>query len=121
MVDAISSAPEDAGPRAPKDAKPRAPKDARPQAPESLWEYAPAPESREIVSIAADYGLFIDGEFTPAEDGKRFTTVNPATEEPLADVADAGAHDADRAVGAARTAVERTWGPMPGRDRAKYL
>ncbi len=113
MVDAVSSAPKDAGPRAPKD--------ARPQASESLWEYAPAPESREIVSIAADYGLFIDGEFTPAADGKRFTTVNPATEEPLTDVADAGARDADRAVAAARTAFERTWGPMPGRDRAKYL
>jgi len=95
--------------------------DAAPPAPESAWEYAPAPESREIVSIAPGYGLFINGEFTPAADGKHFTTLNPATEEPLAEVAEAGERDVDRAVAAARTAFERTWGPMPGTDRAKYL
>ncbi len=95
--------------------------DAAPPAPESAWEYAPAPESREIVSIAPGYGLFINGEFTPAADGKHFTTLNPATEEPLAEVAEAGERDVDRAVAAARTAYERTWGPMPGTDRAKYL
>ncbi len=39
----------------------------------------------------------------------------------LAEVAEAGAADVDRAVAAARTAYERVWGPMPGRDRAKYL
>ena len=46
--------------------------DAAPPAPESAWEYAPAPESREIVSIAPGYGLFINGEFTPAADGKPY-------------------------------------------------
>ncbi|HTZ28737.1 MAG TPA: aldehyde dehydrogenase family protein, partial [Streptosporangiaceae bacterium] len=85
------------------------------------WDYAPAPESREIVSIAPEYGLFIDGEFVPAADGRQFATVNPATEEPLAKVADAGDADVDRAVAAARTAYERVWGPMPGAERAKYL
>jgi aldehyde dehydrogenase (NAD+) len=95
--------------------------DAASPAPESAWEYAPAPESREIVSIAPGYGLFINGEFTPAADGKHFTTLNPATEEPLAEVAEAGERDVDRAVAAARDAFERTWGPMPGADRAKYL
>ena len=85
------------------------------------WDYAPAPESRDIVSIAPEYGLFIDGEFVPAADGRRFATVNPATEEPLAQVADAGEADVDRAVAAARAAYERVWGPMPGAERAKYL
>jgi aldehyde dehydrogenase (NAD+) len=85
------------------------------------WEYAPAPESREIVSIAPSYGLFINGEFTPAADDGHFTSLNPATEAPLADVAQAGPRDVDRAVTAARNAFERSWGPMPGRDRAKYL
>ena len=85
------------------------------------WDYAPAPESRDIVSIAPEYGLFIDGEFVPAADGRQFATVNPATEEPLAQVADAGEADVDRAVAAARTAYERVWGPMPGAERAKYL
>jgi aldehyde dehydrogenase (NAD+) len=85
------------------------------------WDYAPAPESRDIVSIAPEYGLFIDGEFVPAADGRQFATVNPATEEPLAQVADAGKADVDRAVAAARAAYERVWGPMPGAERAKYL
>ena len=44
------------------------------------WDYAPAPESREIVSVAAEYGLFTDGEFGPAADGRQFPTINPATE-----------------------------------------
>ena len=95
--------------------------DAAPAAPDSAWEYAPAPESREIATIAPENGLFIDGEFAPAADGKQFTTVNPATEEPLARVAEAGRRDVDRAVAAARKAYEQTWGRMPGRDRAKYL
>ncbi len=85
------------------------------------WEYAPAPESREIVSIAPDYGLFINGEFGPAADGGAFPTINPATEEPLAQVAAAGAADVDQAVAAARTAYQQVWGPMPGAERAKYL
>ena len=85
------------------------------------WEYAPAPQERAIVSIAPSYGLFVNGEFGPAADGRTFTTVNPATEEPLAEVAEAGQADVDRAVAAARTAYDRVWGPMPGAQRAKYL
>jgi aldehyde dehydrogenase (NAD+) len=85
------------------------------------WEYAPAPESREIVTIRPDYGLFIDGEFAAPADGGHFETLNPASEEPLATVAQAGAADVDRAVTAARHAYEQTWGRLPGRERAKYL
>ncbi|MGH3158417.1 MAG: hypothetical protein ACRDNF_17840, partial [Streptosporangiaceae bacterium] len=61
------------------------------------WQYAPAPQEREIVTIAPSYGLFVNGEFTPATDGRTFSTVNPATEEPLAEVALAGEADVDRA------------------------
>ena len=43
----------------------------------SAFEYAPAPESRSVVDIAPSYGLFIDGEFTEAADGKVFKTVSP--------------------------------------------
>jgi aldehyde dehydrogenase (NAD+) len=85
------------------------------------WEYAPAPESREIVSLADEYGLFIGGEFGPAADGRTLDTINPATEEHLARVAVAGASDVDRAVAAARAAYENVWGSMPGAERAKYL
>jgi aldehyde dehydrogenase (NAD+) len=87
----------------------------------TAWEYAPAPQEREIVTIAPSYGLFIDGEFTPAADGATFATLNPATEEPLTEVAEAGQQDVDRAVAAARTAYEQVWGPMPAAQRAKYV
>jgi aldehyde dehydrogenase (NAD+) len=85
------------------------------------WDYAPAPESADVVSIAPRYGLFIGGEFVPPADGGTFATLNPATEEPLAEVAQAGAQDVDRAVAAARAAYDGAWGATPGRERAKYL
>ncbi|MFF5437062.1 aldehyde dehydrogenase family protein [Streptomyces achromogenes] len=86
----------------------------------SAFEYAPAPESRSVVDIAPSYGLFIDGEFTEAADGKVFKSVSPSTEEVLSEVARAGAEDVDRAVKAARKAFEK-WSALPGAERAKYL
>jgi aldehyde dehydrogenase (NAD+) len=83
-----------------------------------LFEYAPAPESRAVVDIAPSYGLFIDGEFTPGKDV--FKTVNPASEEVLAEVAAAAPEDVDRAVAAARRAFG-PWSALPGAERAKYL
>jgi aldehyde dehydrogenase (NAD+) len=83
------------------------------------FEYAPAPESRSVVDIRESYGLFIDGEFV--DGAGRFKTVNPATEEVLAEVVEAGSEDVDRAVAAARRAFDGVWGRMPGRERAKYL
>ncbi len=86
----------------------------------SVFEYAPAPESRSVVDIAPSYGLFIDGEFVDAADGKVFKTVSPSTEEVLSEVAQAGSEDVDRAVKAARKAFEK-WSALPGSERAKYL
>ncbi|MDO3701256.1 aldehyde dehydrogenase family protein [Micromonospora sp. C28SCA-DRY-2] len=86
-----------------------------------MFEYAPAPESRSVVDIKPSYGLFIDGKFVDPTDGGSFKSINPASEEVLAEVAEGGAGDVDRAVRAARAAYEKVWGPMPGRDRAKYL
>lgn len=83
------------------------------------FEYAPAPESRGIVDIRPSYGLFIDGEFVDGN-GTSFKTINPATEETLAEVAEANDADVDTAVRAARRAF-RSWSRMPGRERAKYL
>ncbi len=84
-----------------------------------VFDYAPAPESRAIVDIKASYGLFIDGEFVDGH-GTAFKTINPATEETLAEVAEADEADVDRAVKAARKAF-RGWSRMPGSERAKYL
>ncbi len=86
-----------------------------------MFEYAPAPESRSVVRLQPAYGLFVGGEFVDPTDGDSFTSINPASEEVLAEVALGGVGDVDRAVRAARTAYDRVWGPMPGRDRAKYL
>jgi aldehyde dehydrogenase (NAD+) len=86
-----------------------------------LFPYSPAPESRAIVNIASSYGLFIGGEFVEPDDGEMFKTVNPASEEVLAEVADAGPRDIDRAVAAARKAYDNVWGSMPGKERSKYL
>ncbi|SDL62097.1 Acyl-CoA reductase [Geodermatophilus siccatus] len=86
----------------------------------SLFEYAPAPESRSIVDVAPSYGLFVDGEFVDGS-GTPLKTVNPATEEVLSEVATATDADVDRAVRAARRAFTRVWGPMRPADRGKYL
>ena len=85
------------------------------------WDYAPAPEARDLVTLKERYGLFINGRFSPASDGGTFASVNPATEESLAQVAKATTVDVDRAVRAARRAQTRSWGRLSGKERAKYL
>ncbi|HEY3471114.1 MAG TPA: aldehyde dehydrogenase family protein [Amycolatopsis sp.] len=83
------------------------------------FEYAPAPESRSIVDVRSSYGLFVNGSFV--DGGGALKSVNPATEETLAEVATAGPAEIDAAVAAARAAYDGVWGRMPGRDRAKCL
>src|SRR6187431_759802 len=85
------------------------------------WEYAPAPEARDIVKLKDRYGLFINGRFGPASGDETFASIDPATEQPLARVAKATTGDIDRAVRAARRAQKTRWGNLPGRERAKYL
>jgi aldehyde dehydrogenase (NAD+) len=85
------------------------------------FEYAPAPESRSVVDLRSSYGLFVNGEFVDPTSGGSFKTISPATEEVLAEVADASAEDVDLAVQAARAAYARVWSRMPGRERSKYL
>jgi acyl-CoA reductase-like NAD-dependent aldehyde dehydrogenase len=87
----------------------------------SNFEYAPAPESTAIVDIKSEYGLFINGKFVAPKSGKRFTTINPATEEVLAKVAYADLADVNLAVTAARSAFTKVWSKMPAAERGKYL
>jgi len=70
------------------------------------WEYAPAPEARDIVTLKERYGLFIGGRSVPAAGGATFTSIDPSTERPLADVAKASDVDVDKAVRAARRAQQ---------------
>jgi aldehyde dehydrogenase (NAD+) len=87
----------------------------------SAFEYATAPESREIVRLEEQYGLFIGGEFVEPSSGEFQPSINPASEEPLAEVAYAGAEDVDLAVRTARDAFENGWSDLPASERAKYL
>ena len=84
------------------------------------FEYAPAPESRSIVSINPKNKLFIGGEFIDAKSGEYFQTTNPATEEVLAEISLASAKDVDAAVVAARKAF-KSWSKLSGSQRAKYI
>src|SRR5215211_4968687 len=83
-------------------------------------DYAPAPEATDHVNLRADHGLLIGGRWVEPASGQRFKTINPATEEVLAEVAEAGEEDVDAAVKAARAAY-KVWSRMPGAERAKYL
>jgi aldehyde dehydrogenase (NAD+) len=84
------------------------------------WEYAPAPESRDIVSFEERYGLFIGGEEVSPRSRTWFPTISPATEEPLAEVAQAGPKDVALAVDAAREGFE-AWSAWKPSERAKVL
>ena len=83
------------------------------------WAYAPAPESRDIVRLEDRYGLFIGGKWL--EPSQTYTTISPATEEPLAEVAQATPEEVGRAVAAARNAFENGWSASAPSERSKYL
>src|SRR5918912_2665455 len=84
------------------------------------FEYAPAPEATDHVRLADSYGLFVGGRFGGAHSKKRLATVNPATEEVLAEVVEADEVDVDRAVEAAATAF-RSWSRLAPSRRARYV
>ncbi len=85
------------------------------------WEYADAPESKDIVRLQDRYGLFIGGEFVEPKSGRYMATIDPSTEEVLAEVPEAGPEDVELAVAAARDAFASRWRDLPGKERAKYL
>ena len=84
-------------------------------------DYVSSLESTDVVSIAEGYDLWIDGRPSEPATNRYFPTVNPATEETLSRVGEAGAEDIDRAVKVARRAYTGVWGRMSGAERAKYL
>ena len=86
-----------------------------------LWEYAPSPESTDHVKIASRYNLFIGGKFVEPHSKKWFETINPATEETLAEIAEGDAEDVDRAVREARRAYDKVWKKIKPSERAKYI
>src|SRR3984885_1801309 len=84
------------------------------------FEYAPAPESREIARLKPSYQIFVNGEFRDGS-SEPVKTINPADETPLAEVAEAGPTDVDDAIRAARRAYEGRWSKLSAAERGKYL
>src|SRR5205814_3053293 len=81
------------------------------------WSYAPAPEASDYIKLRPRYELFIGGKFVAPRSRKYFDSINPATEEKLAEIAEADAHDVDLAVRSARRAYNNIWSKMSGRER----
>lgn len=73
------------------------------------------------ISIRERYGHFIAGEWVQGRDEGVFETVNPATGQPLAQIAAADEAEVDAAVAAARKAYEQVWSKLSGLERGKYL
>ncbi|HET7855203.1 MAG TPA: aldehyde dehydrogenase family protein [Gaiellaceae bacterium] len=85
----------------------------------AAWDYAPAPEARDLVRLRDRYGLFVGGDWL--EPKETYTTIDPSSEEPLAEVAQATEEEVDLAVRAARDAFENGWSDVSPAERAKYL
>jgi len=83
--------------------------------------YSPAPESTNHIEIKERYPLFIKGKFSEPQSGKYFSTINPATEKKLSEVAVANQVDVDFAVKSARNAYKNVWSKMPPKERSKYI
>jgi aldehyde dehydrogenase (NAD+) len=83
------------------------------------WDYAPAPEARDLVRLRERYGHFVGGEWL--EPHETYATIDPSSEEALAEVGQASSEEVDLAVTAARDAFENGWSGLAPAERAKYL
>ncbi|MDZ7757368.1 MAG: aldehyde dehydrogenase family protein [Rhodohalobacter sp.] len=88
---------------------------------DSFWSYSDAPESSDHIKLKEKYDLFINGEFVAGKKGRMMSTINPATEKPLAEFTEATSEDVDLAVKSARKAYDRTWSKLSGKERGKYI
>ena len=73
------------------------------------------------VTAGQEYGLFIGGEVVEPASGEMRDLAEPATGAPLARAAMAGDADVDRAVTAAREALDGAWGRTPANERSRLL
>jgi len=76
--------------------------------------------ARSFVS-AAPHRLLIGADWVEAADGRTFESIDPSSGEPICSVAQAGAEDVDRAVRAARAALEGPWATMPAAGRSRLI
>ena len=85
------------------------------------WDFDPAPESVDHISLKDQYGLFINGKFESPQTSNYFPSINPANEEHLSMIAEAGEKDINSAVIAARKAFDGPWSKMSAKERGKYI
>jgi len=88
---------------------------------EFSWNYAAALEAKDHIRLNKKYDLFINGKFVKPNKGVYFNSINPATEEKLAEIAEADAKDVNTAVVAAKKAYDTVWKKLPAKERAKYI
>src|ERR1017187_7731685 len=68
------------------------------------------------------YQMYVNGEWIASSTGKTFPVYDPSTEEIIAEVPDANAKDVDRALAAAKDAVENgPWGSSTAQERGRVL
>jgi aldehyde dehydrogenase (NAD+) len=85
----------------------------------AAWDYAPAPEARDLVQLRERYGHFVGGEWL--EPRETYSTIDPSSAEALAEVGQATSEEVDQAVVAARDAFDNGWSGVSPAERAKYL
>ena len=85
-----------------------------------LFDYVPALEAIDHVTIADHYGLFIGGKFVDAHSKRRRESINPATEQVLTEVQEADEVDVGHAVDAAAKAFD-SWSRLAPAKRARYI
>jgi aldehyde dehydrogenase (NAD+) len=84
------------------------------------WKYDESPESTSHINLKDKYELFIGGEFVKPLSKKYFNTLNPATNQSIAKIADANDKDIDKAVKAARKAFN-SWSKLDPKERGKFI
>lgn len=83
------------------------------------WEYSKSIEDPKHIKLKPSYDLFIGGKWVKT--AKYFDSINPATEEKLAEAAYADENDISKAVNAAEKAYDKVWSRLSGKERGKYL
>ncbi len=96
-------------------------KDVKPLKFSGKWDFDPSPESVDHISLKDQYGLFINGKFENPQTSNYFSSINPANEEHLSMIAEAGEKDINAAVSAARKAFDGPWSKMSAKERGKYI
>ncbi len=85
-----------------------------------MSDYLVTPPTTEFLA-KSPHKLLIDGQWVGAASGKTYASINPSDGQKLAELASAGREDVDRAVAAARRALDGPWGQLTPAQRESSL